>query len=77
MLFGQKRERFEEENKEKPLPLEVKKEVEEQQEKELTETISYVRSKRSAHPGRWPLSSHLPVEEVEIYPEGNLEEMIS
>lgn len=78
MLFGQKRERFEGENKQKPLPLEAEKEIVGQQEKELRETINYVRARklRSAHPGRSPLPSHLPVEEIEIHPEGNLEEMV-
>lgn len=78
MLFGQKRERFEGESKQEPLPLEVKKEVEEQQEKELRETISYVKAKKpqSTHPGRSPLPNHLPVEEIEIHPQGNLEEMV-
>jgi transposase len=78
MLFGQKRERFEAENKQEPLPVEVKKEVEEQQEEALKQAISYVgvRGQQSAHPGRSPLPSHLPVEEIEIYPEGKLEEMV-
>jgi transposase len=38
--------------------------------------MSYVRRKETSHPGRSPLPNHLPVEEIEIYPQGNLEEMV-
>ncbi len=40
--------------------------------------ISYERTKASAssHAGRQPLPDHLPVEEVEIYPEGDLTDMV-
>ena len=76
MLFGQKRERFESESKQISLPFELEQEQVKQQEEQLSQRISYVRSKQSAHKGRLPLPSHLPVEEVEIHPEGDLSEMV-
>jgi transposase len=76
MLFGQKRERFETESKQLPLPFEPEQEQLLKQEEQLTEKIEYVRRKQSAHKGRLPLPDHLPVEEIEIYPDGNLEEMV-
>jgi transposase len=76
MLFGQKRERFESESKQLPLPFEKEEEEVKQQEEQLSERISYVRRKQSAHQGRLALPSHLPVEEVEIHPEGDLSEMV-
>ena len=43
---------------------------------ELTEKVEYVRRKSgSSHPGRTKLPEHLPVEVIELHPEGNLEEM--
>jgi transposase len=76
MLFGQKRERFENPDQ-LILPFEPSKEQVQQQEVELTEKIEYIRKKQqSAHKGRVPLPDHLPVEEVEIYPEGDLSEMV-
>jgi transposase len=76
MLFGQKRERFESESKQLPLPFEVEEQVLEEQEKQLTEKITYVGKKQSAHKGRLALPDHLPVEEIEIYPEGDLSQMV-
>jgi transposase len=78
MLFGQKRERFESNSNQLCLPfeVEVEEQVLEEQEKEFTQKITYVRTKRSAHKGRLALPDHLPVEEIEIYPEGDLSEMI-
>jgi transposase len=77
MAFGQKRERFESDSQQLPLPFESTPEQEQQQEEELTEKIEYVRKKQStsAHKGRVGLPDHLEVEEVEIYPEGDLQEM--
>ena len=77
MAFGQKRERFEADSQQLPLPFEATPEKEQQQEEELVEKIEYLRNKQSssAHKGRIPLPDHLPVEEVEIYPEGDLQEM--
>lgn len=77
MLFGQKRERFEADNNQLPLPFEPSEEQIKEQEQELVEKIEYVRKKRSsAHKGRVALPDHLPVEEVEIYPGGDISEMV-
>jgi transposase len=76
MLFGQKRERFESDSKQLSLPFEAEEQVLKEQEKEITEKISYVRKKQSAHKGRLALPDHLPVEEIEIHPQGDLSEMI-
>ena len=77
MLFGQKRERFEADSNQLPLPFETSQAQIEQQEEELVEKIEYVRKKSSsAHKGRLALPDHLPVEEVEIYPEGDISEMV-
>lgn len=76
MLFGQKRERFENPDQ-LLLPFSPAEEQTQQQEEALTEKIEYVRKKqqKTAHKGRIALPDHLPVEEVEIYPEGDLSEM--
>ncbi|SFH16298.1 zinc-finger binding domain of transposase IS66 [Algoriphagus hitonicola] len=74
-LFGQKRERFESSDQ-LSLPFEATAEQQQAMELELTEKVEYVRRKSgSSHPGRTKLPEHLPVEEIELYPEGNLEEM--
>lgn len=77
MAFGQKRERFEADAIQLPLPFEATPQQEQQQQEALTEKIAYERSKQqaSAHKGRVALPHHLPVEEVEIYPKGDLSEM--
>lgn len=75
MLFGQKRERFESPDQ-LSLPFEIPAEVQQILQEELTQKVEYVRRKSGAsHPGRTKLPEHLPVEEIELYPEGNLEEM--
>jgi transposase len=75
MLFGQKRERFESPDQ-LSLPFEIPTEVQQIMQEELTQKVEYVRRKSGAsHPGRTKLPEHLPVEEIELYPEGNLEEM--
>lgn len=75
MLFGQKRERFESPDQ-LSLPFEIPIEVQQSMQEELTQKVEYVRRKSGApHPGRTKLPEHLPVEEIELYPEGNLEEM--
>ena len=75
MLFGQKRERFESPDQ-LSLPFEIPTEVQQSMQEELTQKVEYVRRKsRAAHPGRTKLPEHLPVEEIGLYPEGNLEEM--
>lgn len=75
MLFGQKRERFESSDQ-LSLPFEIPAEQQQTMQEELTEKVEYIRKKSgSSHPGRTKLPEHLPVEEIELYPEGNLEEM--
>lgn len=77
--FGQTRERFEKADgsQQQTLPFAIDPIAEEQAIKETTEEITYVRNKAKAkHPGRMPLPEHLPVEEIKIYPEGDLEGMI-
>lgn len=75
MQFGQKRERFEGAPNQTELPFEVEPVVAEQQQEEVKQKIKYTR-KRPNHKGRAKLPEHLPVEEIEIYPEGNLSEMV-
>ena len=75
MQFGQKRERFEGDPSQMALPFEVLPAQEEQQQEEIKEKVEYIR-KRPNHHGRAALPAHLPVEEIEIYPEGDLSEMV-
>lgn len=77
MLFGQKRERFTAPGQ-TALPFEASPEQTEKQQAALTEKITYTRKKQSRpnHKGRAPLPDHLPVEEIEIYPEGDLSGMV-
>jgi transposase len=75
LQFGQKRERFEGDPAQGLLPFEAPAEEVAVQEEEIKEQITYTRKKQSAHKGRAALPAHLPVEEVEIYPEGDLTEM--
>lgn len=75
MQFGQKRERFEGAPNQIALPFEVLPAQVEQQQEEIKEKIEYVR-KRPNHHGRAALPAHLPVEEIEIHPEGDLSEMV-
>ena len=75
MQFGQKRERFEGDPNQIALPFEVLPAQVEQQQEEIKEKIEYVR-KRPNHHGRAALPAHLPVEEIEIHPEGDLSEMV-
>jgi hypothetical protein len=72
MQFGQKRDRFEGDSSQGILPFETpSEEIVRQQEQ-----ITYTRKKQSAHKGRAALPSHLPVQEIEIHPEGDLSEMV-
>lgn len=74
--FGQKRERFEKTPDNLPqLPFEIEPEVKEQIEQESTEKITYERKKKK-HPGRQALPEHLPVEEIEIYPEEDITDKV-
>jgi hypothetical protein len=75
MQFGQKRERFEGDPAQIALPFEATTEQTAEQEEILQEKINYIR-KRPNHKGRAALPSHLPVEEIEIYPAGDLSEMV-
>jgi transposase len=76
MLFGQKRERFE--NQEQPeLPFEPTAAQQQQAQEQVEEKITYTRKKAATgHKGRAALPAHLPVEEVEIHPEGDLSDMV-
>lgn len=77
MQFGQKRERFEGDSSQLPLPFAAAQEQVLEQQEELTQKIEYVRKKQvSSHKGRVSLPSHLPVEEIEIYPPGDLTQMV-
>lgn len=75
MQFGQKRERFEGDSNQTVLPFEAGAAQVEQQQEETKEKIEYIR-KRPNHHGRAKLPAHLPVEEVEIHPEGDLSDMV-
>src|SRR5690606_12210881 len=75
MQFGQKRERFEGDPNQAILPFEAEVAEVQQQQEEIKERIEYVR-KRPNHHGRAKLPAHLPVEEIEIHPAGDLSEMV-
>src|SRR5690554_6794979 len=75
MQFGQKRERFEGDPNQTALPFEAASvEVVEQRE-ETKQKIEYVR-RRPNHKGRAKLPEHLPVQEIEIHPQGDLSDMV-
>src|SRR5690606_14346381 len=75
MQFGQKRERFQGDPNQTLLPFEADPAQVEQQQEEIKEKIEYVR-KRPNHHGRAKLPEHLPVEEIEIHPQGDLSQMV-
>lgn len=75
MQFGQSRERFEGDPNQTTLPFEAGSEQIKQQQQEIREKIEYTRT-RVNHKGRAKLPEHLPVEEIEIHPEGDLSEMV-
>lgn len=75
MQFGQKRERFEAERNQMTLPFEAPVEEVEKQEKVVEQKIAYTR-KAATHKGRAKLPEHLPVEEIEIHPAGDLTDMV-
>lgn len=75
MQFGQSRERFEGDPNQTSLPFEPEPVEAEHKEEEIREKIEYVR-KRPNHKGRAKLPEHLPVEEIEIHPEGDLSDMV-
>ena len=78
LAFGQKRERFEGNPAQILLPFQMPAAVQQQLEKQTAEKIRTARKKpeNSAHAGRQPLPEHLPVEEIEIHPEGDLSGMV-
>lgn len=77
-LYGQRRERFvpKEGALEVELPLDILEENKVTQEEKLTKQRDATRKSHRKHPGRAKLPDHLPVEEVHIYPEGDLSEMV-
>ncbi len=75
MQFGQSRERFEGDPDQMSLPFDAEPAAAEQQGEEAREKIEYVR-KRPNHKGRAKLPEHLPVQEIEIHPEGDLSDMV-
>ena len=75
MQFGQKRERFEGDPNQTALPFHAEPAEVTQQQQEIKEKIEYIR-KRPNHKGRAKLPAHLPVEEIEIHPLGDLSQMV-
>src|SRR5690606_1944531 len=75
MQFGQSRERFEGDPAQMSLPFDAAPSEVEQQQEEVKEKIEYIR-KRPNHKGRAKLPEHLPVQEIEIHPEGDLSDMV-
>jgi transposase len=75
MQFGQKRERFEGDPNQAMLPFEAPVQATLLQQEEVKQKIEYVR-KRPNHHGRAKLPPHLPVEEIEIHPQGDLTGMV-
>lgn len=77
MAFAQTRERFEGNKDQLPLPFGTDGPAQQEQQEQFEKKIAYTRKKQSsAHRGRVALPAHLPVEEVEIYPEGDLSDMV-
>ena len=77
IVHGQKRERFEGNKNQMSLPFEADAEQVQKQEEEVKEKLSFERRKRkSAHQGRMPLPDHLPVKEIEIFPEEDITDMV-
>ena len=75
MQFGQKRERFEGDTNQVMLPFETPVQATLLQQEEVKPKIEYV-PKRPNHHGRAKLPSHLPVEEIEIHPQGDFTGMV-
>ena len=75
MQFGQKRERFQGAPGQMSLPFDAEPAEVQQQQEEIREKIEYTR-KRPNHKGRAKLPEHLPVQEIEIHPEGDLSDMV-
>lgn len=77
LIFGSKRERFAPDSRQMALPFEQTQAQRKKAEAEHTEHIAYTRRKAAArkHPGRVSLPDHLPVEVVNVDPEGDLSAM--
>src|SRR5690606_11284148 len=75
MQIGQKRERFEGDPNQTSLPFGAEPAEVERQGEEVKQRIGYAR-RRPNHKGRAKLPEHLPVEEIEIHPEGDLSDMV-
>src|SRR5690606_17323969 len=75
MQFGQSPERFAGARSQTTLPFEAEPAEAGQHRQGVTEKIEYTR-KRPNHKGRAKLPEHLPVEEIEIHPEGDLSAMV-
>ncbi len=76
MLFGMKKEHFIATDDSAQLTLPIKQKARDLPEEDNTvkESTEYQRKKRhKSHPGRFPLQSHLPVNEILIEPEENTE----
>ena len=78
MVFGQKRERLEGDPNQKSLCFEGEEQAAPDRQTTHEEKFTCVRKKQSRpnHKGRLPLPDHLPDEEVEIHPEGDLSAMV-
>src|SRR5690606_30699612 len=77
MAFAQERERLEGNKDQMVLPFGEDETLQGEQQQVFEQKIEYIRKKKaSAHRGRIPLPDHLPVEEVEILPEGDLSGMV-
>jgi transposase len=77
MIFGQSRERFAGDPDQGRLPFDADPIVEKAREESHEQAREGVRKKTSRpnHNGRLPLPDNLPVEEVHIYPDGDLSDM--
>ena len=75
MQFGQKRERFEGDPNQAILPFQSEPEVILVEQEKTSQKIESIR-KRPNHHGRAKLPGHLPIEEIEIHPEGDLSGMV-
>lgn len=77
LAFGQRRERFEGDKAQMRLPFEMDPGTAQKQQEEVKEKLTYERRKRTSnHQGRMPLPEHLPVEEIEIYPNEDTSDMV-
>jgi len=77
MAFAQKRERFEGNRDQMALPFGTDEPQKQEQKECFEQKIEYTRKQQaSAHRGRVALPDHLPVEEVEIHPQGDLTDMV-